>query len=165
MDEQIQSSLSLTLLQYVCSYLSFTLTAIQFFYLIMGKKLWRHISFPSTCFCYYMKHPNNDVIRFVRYHLLLALNRNLQTVSQYLGIIQICWNLNEHHYYLNSTKSVIFQDEANCFSFQSLDLLSFHIRLERFKLMYYSLISNFSKYYFTTSTFGVLFFSSHIFTA
>ena len=29
-------------------------------YFNMGKKLWRHMSFSSTCFCYYMKHPNNN---------------------------------------------------------------------------------------------------------
>ena len=26
----------------------------------MGKRLWRHISFSSTCFCYYRKHVNDD---------------------------------------------------------------------------------------------------------
>ena len=29
-------------------------------YFNMGKKLWRNMSFSSTCFCYYMKYPNND---------------------------------------------------------------------------------------------------------
>ena len=30
------------------------------FHFNKGKKLWRHITFSSTCFCYYRKHPNND---------------------------------------------------------------------------------------------------------
>ena len=91
----------------------------------MGKKLWKHISFSSTCFCCHRKHPNNDVIRFAHYHLLLTLNSTFQTDSQFLGIIQIWQNLNEHQL-LTSTTSVIFQKEANCSPFQSLDLLSFH---------------------------------------
>ena len=44
-------------------------------------------------------------------------------------------------------------------------MLPFHIRLERLKLIYYSLISNFSKYYFKTGTLCFLFLSSYIFTA
>ena len=72
-------------------------------------------------------------------------------------------NLNEHRYYLNSTKSVIFQIEANCSPFQSLSMLSFHTRVERPKLIYYSLISISSKYYFKSSTLCLLFSSSHIF--
>ena len=30
------------------------------FYFNMGKKLWRNISFSSSCFCYYRKDPNNN---------------------------------------------------------------------------------------------------------
>ena len=63
---------------------------------------------------------------------------------------------------LASTKSVNCQIDANCSPFQSLNMLPFHIRLERWKLTYYSLISNFSKYYFKTGTFYLLFLSSHV---
>ena len=44
-------------------------------------------------------------------------------------------------------------------------MLPFYIRLERLKLTYYSLISNFSKYYFKTGILCSHFLSSHIFTA
>ena len=30
------------------------------FHFSMGKELWTYISFSSTCFCYYRKHPNSD---------------------------------------------------------------------------------------------------------
>ena len=59
MGEQIKSSLLIkTLLQEVYSYFSFHLPTFQLF--ISTKKLWRHISFSSACFCHYRKHPNND---------------------------------------------------------------------------------------------------------
>ena len=88
--------------------------------------------------------------------------------SQYLGTIQIWRNLNEHQCYLTSTKSVIFQIDANFSPFQSLNMVPFYIRLERLKLIYYGLISNFSKYYFKTGTLSSLYFlfsCSYIFTA
>ena len=87
------------------------------------------------------------------------------TNSQNIGTIQIWGNLNEHYYYLTSTKSVIFQIDTNCSPSQSLNMLPFHISQERFKLIYYSLIANFSKYFFKTGTLCLLFLSSHVFTA
>ena len=87
------------------------------------------------------------------------------TDSQYLGTIQIWQNLNENHYYLTSTKSMICQIDVNCSPFQSLNMLSFHIRLEQLKLIYYSLMSIFSKYYLKTGTLHIFFSSSHVFTA
>ena len=47
------------------------------------------------------------IIIFAYYDLLLATNSTFITDSQYLSTIQIWWNLNEHHYYLTSNKSVI----------------------------------------------------------
>ena len=47
------------------------------------------------------------MIRFSRYHLLLASNSTFMTDSMYLGTIQICQNLNEHYCYSISTISVI----------------------------------------------------------
>ena len=82
------------------------------------------------------------------------------TDSEYLGTVQIWWNLNEHYYCLTSTKSVIFQIDAHCSLFQSLNMLPFQIRLERLKLNYYILISNFSRYFFKTGTLWLLFLSS-----
>ena len=123
----------------------------------MGKKLWRHISFSSTCFCNYRKHSNNDkkicpLLSFV-------------TDSSYLGTIQIWWNLNEHYFHLTSTKSLICQIDANCSPFQSLNMLPFHIRFERLKLTYYSFISKFSRYSLKTAIFCLFCLSSHVFAA
>ena len=132
----------------------------------MGRKLWRHISFSSTCSRYYRKHHNNDnkicpLLSFI-------------TDSQYLGTIQIWWNFSKHCYYLTSTKSVICQINANCSSFHSLNMLHFHIRLAGLKLTCYSLISNFSRYFSNTARLCLLcllFFalpslpSSHVFAA
>ena len=47
---------------------------------------------------------------------------------------------------LTQTKSVICQLDAIFSPFQLLNMLPFQIRLEQLKLIYYSLISNFSKY-------------------
>ena len=54
------------------------------------------------------------IIRFVRYHLLLTSNSTFMTDFHYLDTIQIWRNLNEHYYYLTSTKSLICQIDANC---------------------------------------------------
>ena len=78
------------------------------------------------------------------------------TDSQYLVTIQIWRNLNEHCYYLTLTEFAICQIDTNCSPFQWLNLLPFHIRLERLKLTYYSLVSNFPRYFFKTGTLGVL---------
>ena len=70
------------------------------------------------------------------YHPLLAFNSTFMTGSVYLGTIQICRNLNEHHCYLILTTSVIWQIDTNCSPPQSLNMFPFHIRLERLKLIY-----------------------------
>ena len=71
------------------------------------------------------------IIRFASYHLLLlASNSTFMTDSMYLGIIQICWNLNEHYYFLISTTSMIWQKDAKSSPFQLRNMLPFHIRLE-----------------------------------
>ena len=44
-------------------------------------------------------------------------------------------------------------------------MFPFHIRLGHLKLLYYGIISIFSKYYFKTSTVCILFLASHVFTA
>ena len=51
------------------------------------------------------------------------------------------------------------------FSIPVAEYASFSVRLERLKLIYYSLISNFSKYYFKVATLCLLVLSWHIFTA
>ena len=126
------------------------------FYFNMRKKLWRNISSSSR---FYRKY---SIIRFSGLHRLLASSSNVMTDSQYLGAIQIRKNLNEHHHHSTSTKSMISQIGANCSPFQSLP---FHIRLEGLKLIYYNLISIFSKYHFKTDTLCLLVLSSHVFTS
>ena len=69
------------------------------------------------------------IIRFGRYRILLASNCTFMSDSHYWGTIQIWQNLDEHQYYLTSTKSVICQIDTNCSPFQSLNMLPFHIRL------------------------------------
>ena len=130
MGEQIENSLLLTLLQYVYSYFSFHLPAIQLF-ISTWENIYHSIRHVSGI-------GGNIVIKlisFARYYLLLASNTTFMTDSQYLGAIHIWRNLNEHHYYLSSTKSVIFQIDANFIPFQFLNMLSFYIRLQSLKLI------------------------------
>ena len=87
------------------------------------------------------------------------------TDSQYLGTIQILQNLNKNYYYLTSAKAMICQIDANCSPFHPLNMLPFHSRLERLKLICYSLMTIFSKYHFKTGTLYILFLSSHVFTS
>ena len=135
--EQIKSFLLIkTLLQLLSLFLlqiSFAYGACLYFN--MGKKIWRYISFSSTCFCYYWKILIT-IIRFDRYYPFLASNSTFMTDSMYLGAIQIYWNLNEHYYYLISSTSVILEIDANYSPFHSMNMLPFHIRLERLKLIY-----------------------------
>ena len=106
----------------------------------MGKKYYEHI---------YHSPPYGIMkIRLASYYFILASRSTLMTDSKYLGTIQIWQNLNEHHYYLTSTTSVISQIDANCSPFNLLNMLPIHIRLERLKLTYDSLITNFPKYHF-----------------
>ena len=106
-----------------------------------------------------------SIVRFARYDLLLGFNTTFMTDSQHLGTIQIWQNLNEHHDYLTSTKSVFCQIDANYSPFQSLNMVSFYIRLECLKLICNSLISFFSNYHFKIDTLCLFFLSSHTFTA
>ena len=119
----------------------------------MRKKLLAHVSFCSTCFCYYLKHPNNENMICP----LSSSNNTFMTDTQYFGTIQIWIFLNEHHYYLTSTKFVICQIGTNCSLFQLLNMLSFHVGLELLKLICYSLILFFSKYHIKTGTLCLLF--------
>ena len=125
----------------------------------MRKKLWRHISFSSTCFYYYILI---TLIRFSRYHLLVASHFHDWF---YLGTIQICRNLNECYYHLTSATSVIWQIDANRSPFHSLNMLPFHINFRTLKTNLLGLLSNFPRYYFKKGTICLLFLSSYAFTA
>lgn len=89
-------------------------------------------------------------------NLLLDSKRVLMTD---LGTIQNWPNLSKHQYNLTSTKFLIWKIDENVSSFQSLNMLSFHIRLLHLKLIYYDLISIFV----TFGTMYILFLSSHVF--
>ena len=89
-------------------------------------------------------------------NLLLDSKRVLMTD---LGTIQNWPNLSKHQYYLTSTKFLIWKIDKNVSSFQSLNMLSFHIRLLHLKLICYDLISIFV----TFGTMYILFLSSHVF--
>ena len=51
-----------------------------------------------------------------------------------------------YHRRMNTSK------DANCFPFQSLNMLPFYIRFKHLKLTYYSLLSNISEYSLKTAT-------------
>ena len=144
MGKKIKSSLLLTLLQKVFFIIQFLFACNPAFYFSMDKKLRTHISFSSTCFCHYRKYLNNDNIS--------------------LGTVQIWQNLNELHYYLTLTKSVICQIDGNCSLCQWLNMLPFKVKLKRLKLIYFSLISIFSKFQFKTGTLCPLFLPSYLFS-
>ena len=112
-----------------------------------------------------LQNTSDNIIAFARNHLLLTSNSTFSTDFQYLGAIQIWQKWNEYLHYLTLPKSVTCQIDANCSPFQSLNIFPFHIRLERLKLIYYSLISNLSKYYFKTCTLCFFFLSLRVFTA
>ena len=149
MGKHIKSLLLLTLFQEVY-YLSFHWPSIQLFISIWIKS---HISFSSTCFCYYRKHPNNDN-KICSLLCSTCFKQHFHDCFLYLGTIQIWGNFIWHCHYLTWTKSVICQIDPNCSPFQSLNMLSFHIRHERLKVIYNGLISHFFKYYFKTGTFA-----------
>ena len=166
MGKQIKSSVLLTSLQQVVSYFSFHLPAIQLFI--------------STWSENYTYKNNRYIILLYMFLLLQETKRQYNIIcslqssarfqqrlhdSQYLGAIHILRNSNEHHYYLTSTKSMICHIDPNFSSFQSLNKLPFYMRLEHLKLIYYSLMSVFSKYHFKTGTVCLFFLSWHAFTA
>ena len=137
MDEQVKSSRLLTLLEKVYFYFSFHLPAIQFFistWIKRFKDIYRsppHISVVTGNIVIRII----TIIRFAHYRLLLTSSSTFINDPMYLDTIQICRNLNEHYYYLISTTTVIWQIDASCSPFQSQNMLPFHIRLERLKLI------------------------------
>ena len=73
----------------------------------------------------------NILIRIIRFSATISLLPAL-----YVGTIQICRNLTEHCSYLISATFVIWQIQGHCSPFQSPNMLPFHIRQERLKLIY-----------------------------
>ena len=117
-------------------------------YFNMGKKLWRHMSFSSTCFCYYMKHPNNN-------NKICPLRSSAcfqQRFHDWFSVLR--YNADERHYYITPIKYMISQIDTIFSPFQSLRMLLFYITLENLKQNYYSLVSIFSKYSVKLAQFG-----------
>ena len=147
----------------------FILTQFSFaynpaFYFNMGKKLWRHRSFSSTCYSVIIGNILITIIIFARYHLLVASNSTFMTDFYVLRCNSDLSNLNEHYYYLISPASVIWQINANCSPFHSLNVLFSHqARTVQTNLL--GLLSNFPKNYFKAGTIRLLFLSPHVFTA
>ena len=124
----------------------------------MGKKLWGHISSSSS---HYRKYTNTDN---KVYSLASACFQQL--FHDRFSVRRYNSDLKKPEWtplLLNSTKFVICQIAENYSLFQSLKMLPFHIRPEPFKLAYYSLIWNLSRYYFKIGTLCLFFLSSHVF--
>ena len=88
MGEQLKSWLLLSLLQQFYSYFRFHLPAIQFFILTWEKNSENTYHSPPHVSSIARNIPIT-IIRFARYHLLLAYNSTFMTDSQYLDEIQI----------------------------------------------------------------------------
>ena len=130
----------------------------------MGRKLWRHISFCSTCFCYYRKHPiNNNKIcllpsspcfqeHFHDWFYVLRYNSDLSKLEWRILLFNFSYILdlkNRHKLFF------ILVAEYASFSYQATTL----------KTNLLGLISTFSKYYFKTGIICLLSLSSHVLTA
>ena len=121
-------------MQSVYSYFRFYLPAIQHFILILEKSYegiydspW-HVSVTIGNILI-------AIMRFAHYDLLLGFNSTFMADFKYWDTIQIWQNLTEYHYYSTSTKAVISQIDVHCSQFQSLNMLPFHIRHKRLKLI------------------------------
>ena len=102
-----------------------------------GKKLWTHTLF-SRFFCHYRNHTNNDNKIYLLWSSA-CFQQNFHDWFSLLGYSSDLGNLNENHYCLTSTKSVICQVAPNCSPFQLLNMLSFHVRLECLKLSQFNI--------------------------
>ena len=120
----------------VCSnYFKFHLSTAHVF-ISTWEKSYEHICHSLPHVFVITENTLITIIRFSRYYPFLASNSTSMTGSMNLGTIQICRKVNEHYYYLISTTSVILEIDTNYSPIQSMNILPFHIRLERLKLIY-----------------------------
>ena len=101
MGEQIKSSLLIKTVSVSLFLLQLSFAYNPAFYFNMGKMYEDIYHSPPHVFVI-TGNILITIIRFARYHLLLASNSTFMTDSMYLGTIQICHNLNKHYYYLIS---------------------------------------------------------------
>ena len=130
----------------------------------MGKKLWRHISFSSTCLCYYRKYVNkaNKICPLPsftcfqwHFHDWFYVLRHNSDLSK-LKLTLLLFNFN---YICDLT------NRCKLFSIPVSEYASFSHQARTLKTNLLGLISNFSKYFFKIGTICLLFLSSHVFTA
>ena len=101
-----------------CCYFSFHLPAIQLFISIWEKSYGDIYYSPPHVYIITL-NISITIISFARcYYLLLASSSAFMTDSLYLLLIQIWRNLNEHYYYLTSTKTLICEIDADCSPFR-----------------------------------------------
>ena len=100
MGEKLKSSLLINRISKFIFISAFICLQSNFIFQHWKKLLW-YISFSSTCLCYYRQHPNNDVIRFVRYHLLVS-NSTFMTHSQYLEHVYMGPELNSNRFEISN---------------------------------------------------------------
>ena len=99
-------------------YFSFHLPAIQLF-ISIWEKSYGDIYYSPPHVYIITVNISITIISFARcYYLLLASSSTFMTDSLYLLTIQIWRNLNEHYYYLTSTKTVICEIDADCSPFR-----------------------------------------------
>ena len=129
----------------------------------MGKKPWKYISFSSTRFCYYRKHHNNDN----KICPLPSFSCFQQHFHDWFCVLWYNSDLSKLEWALLTFKFNYIHDLTNRRSspFQSLNMLLFHIRPERLKLIYlvwYQIFLNTTLKQAQLASFSFL--SPHIFT-
>ena len=129
-----------------------------------GKKLWRHISFSSTCFCYYRKHSNNDN----KICSLPSSSCFQQHFHDLFYVLRCNSDLSKLEWTLLLFNFSYIRDLTNrrkLFSIPVTEYASFSHQVRTLKTHLLGLISNFTKYCFKIGTIYLLFLSSHVFTA
>ena len=107
----------------------------------MGKKLWRHVTFSSTCSCYYKKHPKNDnkicplplsscfLQHFHDWLYLLRYNSDLSKLEWTLLLFNLsCIHdlTNSHNHYLLAPNSTFMTDSLYLGTIQTCQNLNEH---------------------------------------
>ena len=130
----------------------------------MGKKLWRHISFSSTCFCYYRKYLNKDS----KICPLRSSSFSQQHFHDWFYVLRYNSDRSKLEWTLLLFSFNYIRDLTNTrklFSILVAEHASFSHQGRTVKSNLLGLISTFSKYYFKTGTICFLLLSSHVFTA
>ena len=127
------------------------------FFFNMRKKLWRYTSYSSTCFWFYRKNPTNTN----KIYQIPSASFSGGRFNSDLAKLQWTPPL----FIFNLIRD--FSNKRKLFTIPVAEesMLLFHVLIERFKLIYYSLIFNFSKHFFKIGIICLIFLSFHLFTA